>query len=383
MKKVKIILTLIGLPISIYCQVLWNEPPDTIWYGNQSRWVEIILPIPQNFVASSINNNQVKLTWNEYWTQEMFDAYLNKFGYVAIPNRFSLYRQNITNGELQLQSLDGVNWHKTEYIDTNVELGKEYLYKIMSSDQNYLTIDRLQHWSPRSFPTNIIVGSNPVSLACPSNFTGFYIPSPASIKMTWDSVPNATSYTIFKSYISQDTGKMINLALPVGNICQYLDSDINPIKEYYYSIIALNNNGGSDRATTIAITSGAMDFKAPNNFSGRYESNSAMIILSWDYIKDANSYIIFKSFDPFNLNQWQHLAIPVGDVNKYFDSELLPYVEYVYTIIAVNGNIKSDRTSPPIIVTSGTLSIENEEYWEAVEEYEKDRKLGWLGCSAK
>jgi hypothetical protein len=159
MKKANIIFILIGLPLSVYSQIIWNEPPDTIWYDNQSRWVEVILPTPQNFIASFINNNQVKLTWNEYWTQEMFDAYLSKFGYVAIPNRFSLYRQNITNGELQLEAIPSAVWETNEYIDTNVELGKEYLYKIMTSDKNYQTIGRLQHWSPRSAPTTITVGT--------------------------------------------------------------------------------------------------------------------------------------------------------------------------------------------------------------------------------
>ena len=287
MKIANIIFILIGLPLSVYSQIIWNEPPDTIWYDNQSRNVEVILPTPQNFIASSINNNQVKLTWNEYWTQELFDAYLSKFGYVAIPNRFSLYRRNITNGELQLQSIPSALWDKTEYIDTNVELGKEYLYEIMSSDNNYQTIGGLQHWSPRS--------------------------ASATIKV---------------------------------------------------------------ETITLSI---------PNNFSGYYEPDSAAIILNWDFVNDATYYLIYKSYidsirgDP-NNHYWLYFAIPVGNVDEYHDIELLNNLTYFYQIISINGNTYSDRSSTIMVKTP---SIEDEEYLEIVEEYEKDRKLGWFGCSAK
>lgn len=104
-----------------------------------------------------------------------------------------------------------------------------------------------------------------------------------------------------------------------------------------------------------------------------------MIILSWGYVKDASSYIIYKSYVNPADSTWVYLSIPVGNINKYFDSDLSPCVGYVYDIIAVNGNIKSDRTSP-LTINSGTLSIEDEKYWEAVDEYEKDRKIGWFGC---
>lgn len=284
MNGIKIVFAILLFMITVSGQIVWNEPPDTIWYGNQSRWVEVILPTPQNLSASTVNTNQVKLTWNEYWTQALLDAYLNKFGYAAIPNRFSLYKQNITSGTLD--ALTGVDWDKTEYIDTNVELGKEYLYKIMASDLNYQTIGGLQHWSQRSLPTTI----------------------------------------------------------------------------------------------TVAQASPPTTLEPPDNFSGYYEADSAMIILQWDYVNNANYYILYKSYVDPNTNSWVHLAISVGNVNSYLDSELLPWVGYVYTIIAVNGNISSDRTSP-LTINYGTLSIEEEEYWEAVEAYEKDRKIGWFGCS--
>jgi len=381
MKEFKTSVILIILSTTLLGQIIWNEPPDTIWYSNQSRWVEVILPTPQNFIASSINNNQVKLTWNEYWTQEMFDAYLNKFGYVAIPNRFSLYRQNITDDDLQLQAIPGVDWDKTEYIDTNVEFGKEYLYKIMAQDQNYQTVGGLQHWSPRSLPTTITVGESQSLLPSPTNFIGYYHPYSPMIILSWDYVNNANSYIIYKSF-EKSPNQWIYLSIPVSNVNHYEDIQLLQNQTYFYQIIALNGNINSNRSSTISVTSGALDFQTPNNFSGYYEPNSATINLSWDYVIDANSYTIYKSYvNPIDTT-WVYLSIPVGNTNKYFDSDLLPWVGYVYTMIAINGNIKSDRTSP-LAINSGTLSIEDEEYWEAVEEYENDRKVGWLGCSAK
>ncbi|MFC1759922.1 hypothetical protein ACFLZD_00195 [Candidatus Neomarinimicrobiota bacterium] len=187
---------------------------------------------------------------------------------------------------MQSQAIPSVLWDTNEYIDTSVELDKEYLYEIMASDKNYQTIGGLQHWSPRSVPTTITVGSSLISLSCPSNFAGHYIPDSLSIHLTWNQVVGANYYTIFKSFIN-----------------------------------------------------------------------------------------------PKNSN-WVFLAIPVGNVYEYHDIKLLKNLTYFYQIISINGNIYSDRSST-IMVTSGTPSVEDEEYWEDVEEYENDRKLGWFGCSAK
>lgn len=365
--------------ITVSGQIVWNEPPDTIWYGNQSRWVEVILPTPQNLSASTVNTNQVKLTWNEYWTQALLDAYLNKFGYAAIPNRFSLYKQNITNGGT-LDALTGVDWDKTEYIDTNVELGKEYLYKIMASDLNYQTIEGLQHWSPRSAPAIVTVGASLSSLSSPINFQCHYQPYPPMIIIGWDKVSGASLYTIFKSYRDPITNNRVYLSIPVSNVNEHEDVQLLPNQTYYYQMIAINGNISSDRTSTISVISGALDFNTPNNFSGYYEPDSAMIILTWDYVKDASSYIIYKSYVNPDDTTRVYLSIPISNTNKYFDSELLPYVGYVYDIIAVNGNIKSIRATNRLTINSGTLSMEEEEYWEAVDEYEKDRKIGWFGC---
>ena len=158
MNLIKRSLFIILIPLSIFSQIIWNDPPQYIWYENGKRWIEVILPTPQNLKASTINMSNVILTWDEYWTENFLAAYKNRMGYDALPNRFSLYRQNITDGDLQLQAIPSVAWDKTEYIDTNVDFGKEYLYKILASDQNYLIYGGLARWSPRSASAYITVG---------------------------------------------------------------------------------------------------------------------------------------------------------------------------------------------------------------------------------
>lgn len=371
MKEFKTYLILIILTAVLSGQVVWNEPPDTIWYGNQSRWVEVILPTPKILHAETVNGHQVKLTWDTYWTLELINAYTIKFGYTPQPGRFSFYR----NGK----ALTGVPYTENEYIDTTTNGQTTYTYKYMASDLNYQTIDGLQHWSPRSLPANITVGENQSSLSSPPNFTGHYQPYPPMIFLQWDYVSNATSYIIFKSYVDPVTNNWVYLSISVGKTNKYEDLELLPNQTYFLQMIAVNGNISSDRTSTISVISGMLDFNTPKNFSGYYEPDSAMIILSWGYVKDASSYIIYKSYVNPADSTWVYLSIPVGNINKYFDSELLPYVGYVYDIIAVNGNIKSDRTSP-LTINSGTLSIEDEKYWEAVDEYEKDRKIGWFGC---
>ncbi len=284
MKEFKTYLILIILSAVLSGQIPWNDPPEYYYYDNQNRWVVIILPPPQNFTATLLNDNQVILSWDEYWTDNFKVHYRNRFGYEAIPNRFSLYKQNLTDGG-GVNAFVGVTWNENQYIDTDVVVGKKYLYQILASDLNYQTYSGLQRWSKRENAEVIVtVSQYQSSLSCPSNFSGYYNP------------------------------------------------------------------------------------------------DSAMIILSWDYVNDASSYTIYKSYvNPSDTN-WIYLSIPVGNTNKYEDKDLLKNQTYFYQMIAVNGNINSDRAST-IMVTSGTLSIDEDKYWESVQEYEEDRKHGWFRCS--
>jgi len=273
-------LVLLILSTVLSGQVLWNDPPEYTTYAGRN--IVVILPPPQNFTASVTINNQVLLHWDEYWTVNFLIAYQNRMGYPPIPNRFSLYKKNVTDSGI-VNALTGVSKDENQYVDTNVILGKEYMYQIMASDLNYL--------------------------------------NPGGGWQRWSKKSDATAY------------------ITIGQILP------------------------------------------PNNFTGYYEPNFAAIILNWDYVKDATSYTIYKSYkNPENYNQWEHLTIPVGNVDKYNDYALLEYVDYVYTLIAVIDNFQSVRTSP-LLINSGTLGIENEKYWEEVKEYEKDQKVGWFGCS--
>jgi len=282
-KKFKTYLILIFITAVLSGQIVWNEPPDTIWYSNQSRWVEVILPTPQNLRANSIDTVNVILTWDEYWTQELFDAYLSKFDYDAIPNRFSLYRQNLTDDDLPLKAIPSAKCDSTRHIDTDVEFGKEYLYKMMASDKNYQTIGGLQHWSQKSNLATVTIGEQLASLEYPKDFIGHYQPNPPTIILTWNYVDQATSYIINKTYRDTITFQKINSSIILENVNVFHD--------------------------------GGLDFGAIYNCSIKY------------------------------------------------------------SIIAVKDNYYFSDWHPEITVSW--------EYWEDVEEYEKDRRISWFGCSKK
>jgi len=335
----------------LFSQILWNEPPDTIWYGYQSRWVEVILPQPTPLKATTINYNEVKLTFDTYWTQEFIDAYIDKFGYAPIPNRYSFYRNGF--------ALIGVPIHDNEYIDKTAIYGETYSYKYLASDTNYQNIGGLQHWSPRSNPTNITVGSSLSSLFYPTNFNGKYNTSLKCIDLMWDTVGSATSYNIFKSHYNNYTQKWIYDTIQYITECKYQDLDILEYTEYLYSISSVSGSNQSGRSSPIAISTLSFDFGAPNNFTGVYMPDNANILLSWDLVSGAGSYQIFKSFIDPNTHKWQYLTLNIGNVNEYSDVKLFPNLTYFYQILSVSGGNKSNRSNT-IMVTSGTLRIANE-----------------------
>lgn len=154
LKTIKILILTIVISTSMYSQIPWNDPPEYITYSG--RTIEVILPPPQNFEATTINSNQVLLTWDKYWSDDFFIHYENRMGYPPVPNRFSLYKQNLTDGGI-FNALVGVTWDENQYIDTDVIIGKEYMYQIIASDLNYLyRTDCVQRWSKRDDATAFI-----------------------------------------------------------------------------------------------------------------------------------------------------------------------------------------------------------------------------------
>ncbi len=252
-KLTKYSINLFLLSATLCGQFIWNEPPDTIYYGNQSRWVEVILPRPNSIKAETINQNQVKLTIDDYWTSDFVSAYTTKFGYIPDPGRYSLYRDGI--------ALSGVGLITRQYIDDTTIYGNTYSYQYMASDKNYQVIGGLQHWSPRSLATIITVGESQSTLSSPSNFKGFYDSSNFSIRLEWDKVNNATSYILFKSFVNPENNQWQYLALPVGNVNQFLDSDLISNLTYFYQILALNSAANSDRSSTIMVTTGVLSIE--------------------------------------------------------------------------------------------------------------------------
>lgn len=330
-------------------QVLWNEPPDTIWYSNQSRWVEVILPRPEPIKAKTINQDQVQLTIEKYWTDSFTLAYINKFGYAPIPNRYSLYRDGIAIG--------GIPITDTAYIDNTTIKGETYYYEYLASDNNYISIGGLQHWSPRSYPTFITVGKSQSSLSYPASFNGIYNSSNKSIDLEWDSVADASTYTIFKSKYDNESQQWDYY--DYQNITEYIyqDKEIEEYSEYLYSIMSVNGNDHSDRSPPISISTLSFEFGAPDNFSGYFMPSFASIRLNWSKVQGADSYQIFKNFVHPNTGNWQYLTIDIGNTDEYMDTDLLPYQTYFYQILAISGFVKSNRSNT-IMVTTGELGID-------------------------
>ncbi len=333
-----------------YSQILWNEPPDTIWYANQSRWVEVILPRPAPLKAETVNQNQVKLKIEQYWTDSFRSAYINKFGYEAIPNRHSLYK----NGN----ALSGVLITDTEYIDNTTVKGETYYYEYLASDDNYIYIGELQHWSPRSYPTFITVGESLSLLSYPSNFKGNYNPYQKSIDLNWDSVDRVTSYTIIKSRYNTLSQQWEYYDFQNITENKYQDTDIEEYTEYLYSIKSVSGNDHSGRSPPIVISTPSFAFGAPSSFKGYFIRNLSSIKLTWGAVSGADSYQIFKSYIVPTTNAWQYLTIDVDNTTEYIDTNLLPFQTYFYQILAKSGSIKSAR-STTIMVTTGKLETKN------------------------
>lgn len=151
-------------------------------------------------------------------------------------------------------------------------------------------------------------------------------------RIYWKTVPGAVSYDIWKS----ENGKLGVYTL-IGNTgtTNYLDTDVESGKIYYYSIAARDASGN---ATALSDSMGVAFVNTPDITS---RVNSAYgIRLGWEQIEGATGYRIYrKSY--YGTDTWKVVGEVSGnDTLTWTDNSVAKAngTVYKYTIRALYGN---------------------------------------------
>lgn len=104
------------------------------------------------------------------------------------------------------------------------------------------------------------------------------------------------------------------------------------------------------------------------------------IHFTWDMVDGATRYNLKKAYKRDVV--WYYPSIDMASI-EYWDSDFILGQVYYCNVRAYKNNVLIGQSLVRSVQYYEYLGIEDDEYWEAVKDYEEQRKIGWFGCSAK
>jgi len=108
-----------------------------------------------------------------------------------------------------------------------------------------------------------------------------------------------------------------------------------------------------------------------------YNETQQAIDLDWTDVPQTEHYRLNKAWNDSTGTQQLWWLDFYDDEHSYQDFDIVPDKIYFYGVEAFEYDT---HKSPTIMFTTPLYLGIDDEYWEAVEDYEKQRKIGWFGC---
>ncbi len=289
-----------------------------------------IVTHPSNLTDSVVSASQIDLRWN---------AVDGAKGY-----RLAF---SIDSGQTYSDTTLG---DVTTYSDKGLAANSVHYYKVLAYNGN----------GDSEF-SNIL--SDTTMVAAPSTLTDSVISS-SQIKLFWNSVAGATSYSL--SY-SGDGTNYSDTAL--GNVTTYSHTGLFANSVHFYKVQAYNTKGFGVFSSVISDTT---IVTYPSNLTDSVVSASR-IDLQWDTVPGAASYTIYRD----TTIGGGYDSVGVASINSYSDTGLSANTAYFYKLKAHNGNgysefsdILSDTTkvdAPKSLTDSVISSSQIKLFWNTVD----------------
>lgn len=162
----------------------------------------------------------------------------------------------------------------------------------------------------------------------------------AKITVTWASVPNASSYFIYRS---EDGSNFVSWAGASGTT--FNDGWVTNGVTYYYYVKAHNGGGVSAPSNTVSASPW---LQAPSLAA---RGGGGGIHLSWNNIPEATNYYIYKS----NGTSFSHYATTYAGTTSYLDTGVVNDNSYSYQVYSRNG---AGLSNSPSNTATALLSLD-------------------------
>lgn len=239
------------------------------------------------------------------------------WGVDDVVDYFKVFRSETAGGEKTLLGMPtGLS-----YDDLSGAPGLTYYYWTMACDSTYCSDYSGSNtgWRAWVSPANVLAGDGT---------------STAWVEVSWDSVPGATGYKVFRCSGTATGSCGTEISSPLSS--PYNDAGASPGVDYYYRVKACA--GASNCSDFSAYDSGWQAPSAPANIQASDGTYTDKIQVTWDAVPGATSYELYRYIASSGTPN--HIASPSGTI--YNDTAPAPGRDYWYWVKACVGSNCSD-----------------------------------------
>jgi fibronectin type 3 domain-containing protein len=193
--------------------------------------------------------------------------------------------------------------------------------------------------------------------------------NPDRISITWNSVPNAEKYQIYRS--STSTGTKTRIDDGTGSSPAYYDNTATPGLIYYYWLKACIGTNCSAYSTS---KSGYRPLLTPGNFNASDGTSASNVTLNWDTALGAGTYEIYRAATSTGTKTL--LKTIIAPTITYVDTTTTVATPFYYWVRACKGTICSQYsavqsgykglTAPTVSASDGAYSYKIMVSWNAI-----------------
>jgi len=174
--------------------------------------------------------------------------------------------------------------------------------------------------------------------------------SSTAIRITWDAVPEAAGYQVYRS----SDGSLNYTLINVSSTNAYTDTGLKPSTTYYYRVSTLGINGESDLSNPVsAETMEAPPVPAPSGLIAVPLSDSS-IQVSWNAVAEAYGYRIYHSDSESGF----YVLAGTSTTTSYTHTGLSPLTVYYYRVSVLHNGGESEQSIPASAITPAEPSIQ-------------------------
>jgi len=254
------------------------------------------IPVPTNVTASAQSSSSIRITWNS----------------ISGASSYKIYRSSIVTGTYTQIGTNTTN----NYTNTNLTPSTTYFYKVSMVTNTGAESDQ-----------SIYVSAATPAIAVPTNVTAS-AQSSSSIRISWTSVSEASSYRIYRSATASGTYTQIG----TNTTNSYTNTNLTPSTAYFYKVSTVTNTGAeSDQSVYVSANTPAIP--VPTNLTASVQS-AHIIYLSWSSVSEASSYRIYRSATATGT----YIQIGTSNTSNFTNTGLTASTTYYYKVSIITSS---------------------------------------------